>query len=328
MRRKEVLVGLVIVLATAVAVGGTLFLKGASLRRNMTPMQALLFEAGQLAPGNSVKFRGVAIGRVEEIRVAPSGRAVAVDLLVQRDVNLPQDAAVVVSPESLFGDWQVEIVSRADFPSYDFLVVDGSQALPGHTLPDLSRLTATADEIAENLTVLTDRVELAFTEETARNLARAIDNIGSVSDELNRLVTQQARSVEQLTAEVAETAAEVGAASQEAGATFARVNRMLDSGAADSTLGDARETLAALRSASTRLDATLAQVDSTLAVGASALGRFERIGASIESGEGTLGLLLSNNELAVRAEAVLTQLDLLLADFRENPQRYVRLSIF
>lgn len=328
MRRKEVLVGLVIVLATAVAVGGTLFLKGASLRRNMTPMQALLFEAGQLAPGNAVKFRGVAIGRVEEIRVAPSGEAVAVELLVQRDVNLPQDAAVVVSPESLFGDWQVEIVSRADFPSYDFLVVDGADALPGHTLPDLSRLTATADEIAENLTVLTDRVELAFTEETARNLARAIDNIGSVSDELNRLVTQQARSVEQLTAEVAETAAEVGAASQEAGATFARVNRMLDSGAADSTLSDARETLTALRSASTRLDATLAQVDSTLEVGASALGRFERIGASIESGEGTLGLLLSNNELAVRAEAVLTQLDLLLADFRENPQRYVRLSIF
>jgi len=32
--------------------------------------------------------------------------------------------------------------------------------------------------------------------------------------------------------------------------------------------------------------------------------------------------------LAVRAENVLDQLDLLLQDLRENPRRYVRLSIF
>lgn len=328
MRRKEVLVGLVIVLATALAVGGTLFLKGASLRRNTVMVDAVLSEAGQLARGNGVKFRGVNIGRVEDIQVEPSGEAVRVSMLVQRDVKLPADAGALVSPESMFGDWQVEIVSRAAFPRYSFLDLEGVEALPGHTLPDLSRLTAAADEIADNLTVLTDRVELAFTEETARNLARAIDNIGAVSDELNRLVSQQAQSVAQLTDEVASTAGQVGAASDEAGATFARINRMLDSGAADSTLFDARQTLASLRAASARLDSTLVRVDRSMVAGESALERFDRIGAQIEAGQGTLGLLLSNNELAVRAEAVLTQLDLLLADFRDNPKRYVRLSIF
>ena len=328
MRRKEVLVGLVIIVATAVAVAGTLFLKGAALRRNTTQIDAVLLEAGQLAPGNSVKFRGVEIGRVSGIGVEPSGEAVRITMSVRNDVRLPADAGALVSPESMFGDWQVEIVSRASFPRYEFLELGDGNALSGHALPDLSRLTATADEIAENLTVLTDRVELAFTEETARNLARAIDNIGAVSDELNRLVSQQANSVEQLTAEVASTAEEVGAASQEAGATFARINAMLDSGAADSTLGDARQTLASLRSASSRLDSTLARVDRSMAIGESALGRIDRIGASIESGQGTLGQLFVNGDLAIRAEEVLTQLDLLLADLRENPKRYVRLSIF
>ncbi len=327
MRRKEVLVGLVIIVATALAIGGTLFLKGAAMRRNMVALDAVLLEAGQLAPGNAVKFRGVDIGRVTGIVVEPSGEAVRVRMTVRNDVRFPADAAALVSPESLFGDWQVEIVSQSSF-RYDFLELENADALAGHALPDLSRLTATADEIAENLTVLTDRVELAFTEETAHNLARAIDNIGAVSDELNRLVSQQASSVEQLTAEVASTAEQVGTASREAGATFQRINTMLDSGAADSTIGDARQTLASLRSATGRLDATLERVDRSMAIGESALGRIDRIGASIESGQGTLGQLFTNGDLAVRAADVLTQLDLLLADLRENPKRYVRLSIF
>ena len=73
---------------------------------------------------------------------------------------------VLLAPESMFGDWQAEIVSRSAFPRYAFYEVGESGVLAGYALPDLSRLTAAADEIAENLTVLTDRVELAFTEET------------------------------------------------------------------------------------------------------------------------------------------------------------------
>jgi len=38
--------------------------------------------------------------------------------------------------------------------------------------------------------------------------------------------------------------------------------------------------------------------------------------------------LLSDTTFAFRAEGVLLRLDLLLQDLRENPRRYVRLSIF
>ena len=40
------------------------------------------------------------------------------------------------------------------------------------------------------------------------------------------------------------------------------------------------------------------------------------------------GRLLADSTFAVRAEDVLRQMDLLLEDLRENPRRYVRLSIF
>ena len=60
----------------------------------------------------------------------------------------------------------------------------------------------------------------------------------------------------------------------------------------------------------------------------STMTRMDRILGRIESGEGVLGQLLTQGELVGQASSVLVQLDLLLADLRANPKRYVRLSIF
>ena len=67
--------------------------------------------------------------------------------------------------------------------------------------------------------------------------------------------------------------------------------------------------------------ATIERADSTCA-------RLDRMSARIESGQGALGRLLVDSTLAIRAEDVLAQIDLLLQDLRENPRKYVRLSIF
>ncbi|NIS19468.1 MAG: hypothetical protein GWN18_05730, partial [Thermoplasmata archaeon] len=58
----------------------------------------------------------------------------------------------------------------------------------GYTLPDITRLTAAANEISQNLAVLTNRVDRAFNDETAENVRRAIDNIQDVSENLRTLV--------------------------------------------------------------------------------------------------------------------------------------------
>ena len=65
----------------------------------------------------------------------------------------------------------------------------------------------------------------------------------------------------------------------------------------------------------------ITRADSTFA-------RLDRITAEIESGQGVLGRLMSDTALVYRAQDVLIQLSVLLEDFRANPQRYVRISIF
>jgi len=314
-------VGLVLVAGIAVAALSTLFLKGYDWRGSLTTVDAVFAEAGQLMVGSPVKVRGVEIGKVEEIAVEPSGEAVRVRLRVRRDVTLPADPVVLLSPESLFGDWKAEIVSRALFPRYPYMASPESGTLPGYALPDISRLTAAADEIAQNLTVLTDRVELAFTEETAMNLKAAIDNIGSMSSELSTLVTKQAESFEGV-------AREVELAARSARTSFEGVNRVLGDGTADTLIGDARVAMQNFGEASQRLNGTMARLDEAITSADSTFARLDRIGADLESGSGSLGRLFSDTTLATRAEDALLQLSALLADFQANPKRYVRLSIF
>ncbi len=328
MRRNEVWVGSVILLSVVVTVAGSFWLRGYRLMRGTTTVEALFTGVGQLMDGASVKLRGVTIGRVDGIAVEPDGTAVRVGLAVNADVRLPADAAVLIAPESMFGDWNAEIVSRSAYPRMDFFDPPDPAVLPGFSIPDLSRLTATADRIAENLATITDRVEVAFNQETAENLKLVIENVGRVSEQVATLADAQIGAVEELVENVRVSTGEVGEAAALATRTLGEVERLLSGGAVDSIVSDTRVTAAEFRVLATDLRETTAGLETTLRYADSTLIRFERIGREIETGEGTLAHLLADSTMAVQTRSVLTQLGLLLEDFRENPGRYVRLSIF
>jgi phospholipid/cholesterol/gamma-HCH transport system substrate-binding protein len=327
-RRREILVGVVIVTGVVVAVLGTLWLQDASLGRGTREVDALFAEVGTLMNGNAVKLRGVSIGRVHRIAVEPEGEAVRVTMRIREDLSLPADAAVILAPESMFGDWQAEIVSRNAYPQFQFYEPGEPGVMGGHALPDMSRLTAAADQISATLTVLTERIEQAFTEETAENINLAIDNIQEVSERLRELVEAQAGAFSNLAGEVESAAVELGGAARTANVAFQRVDEILGAHATDSILADAQATVSNLRVLTHDLSVTaqgaqglVAHVDSTFA-------RLDRLTTHLESGEGTLGRLMLDETLAIRAEDAIQQLQALLEDLKENPQRYVRISIF
>ncbi len=327
-RGREILVGLVIIAAVGVAVVGTLWMEQYGWGRTENVVTAQFLDVGQLAEGNDVRFRGVGVGKVRRIRVAPDGQSVRLVMEVQSDLSLPDSAGVILAPESMFGDWQAEIVNRARYPRFEFTEPGADSVLPGYTLPDMSRLTATADEIATNLRSLTNRVEMAFSEETAQNIAAAIENIQAVSQDLTRLIGQQANTFERLADRVESSADELGAAARSARTAFDRVDQALARGQVDSLLMDSRAAASNVRDLSASLSETSDELESTLRRADSTFARLDRISRQVESGQGTLGRLLTDTTLALRAEGALGELRALLEDFRTNPARYVRLSIF
>jgi phospholipid/cholesterol/gamma-HCH transport system substrate-binding protein len=333
---RELVVGSVVIAAIAVVAVGTLWLKGTNFGVERTAVDVLVADVGQLTQGNSVKLRGVKIGQVEKVEVEPGGQVVRIELALEGDFAIqdPRDAGVIIAPESLFGDWQAEIVSRARFPQFAYYEPRSADqhgdtlVLGGYAIPDISRLTAAADEISQNLATLTDRFDRAFSEETADQLRGAIGNIEAVSNDIREMIGQQATTFTAVSTDVARAANEISQASTQARVTLQELDAILNRGDVDSILVNVRRASSSIDEIVARVNSSTEGLPKTIAKADSAFGSVQRLTMRIESGQGSLGRLLVDSTLAVRAEGAMAQLDSLLADMKANPRRYIRLSIF
>ena len=87
-RENEFAVGLVVIAALAVVVGGALWLSGAHFGKTEETVTARFRTVGGLGVGNPVVLRGVRVGRVEAIRLAP-GNWVEADLKIYAGAQPP-----------------------------------------------------------------------------------------------------------------------------------------------------------------------------------------------------------------------------------------------
>jgi phospholipid/cholesterol/gamma-HCH transport system substrate-binding protein len=327
-RRNEVMVGLAVIFGILLIVFGTIWMQGIVLGREQIVIQARFSEVGQLLTGGTVKFRGVPIGRVQSIELDPTGAAVIVTMNIAEYVRLPEDPVVILAPESMFGDWQAEIAPRARFPTYAYAESPTPDVLPGYSLPDMSRLTAVADEIAGNMASISARFDLAFTDETAANIREAIDNITEVSEQLTGVVSKQQLAIEEVAANLERTSEAAGAAAITMQRAFAEIETAIGDGRLGTIMQNVERTtsrtdslVSILVSASHDLRATAISADSTFR-------QVSTLAAAVERGEGTLGLLLRDTALYISLVDTNVEVQTLLRDIRRNPRRYINLTIF
>src|SRR5690606_128037 len=120
---------------------------------------------------------------------------------------------------------------RAGAPEFAFLSVPPAEqmrdtlVLGGYAIPDISRLTAAADQISQNLRRLTDRFDRAFTEETADQLRQAIANLEGMSTDIRRMIGQQASTFANVSAQVERAATEIGASATQARISLQRLDQ-------------------------------------------------------------------------------------------------------
>ena len=115
-RENEFAVGVVVIVAFALVVGGALWLSGTHFGQTEAVYTARFRTLGGLGVGNPVALRGVRVGRVEAIRLAP-GNWVEADLKIYSGVTLPQKPAVIAASASLFGEWAATLISSDPLPN-------------------------------------------------------------------------------------------------------------------------------------------------------------------------------------------------------------------
>ena len=357
--RNEAIVGLVVILSIITAIVGAVWLSGRSWGTPQREVMAAFAEVGTLSEGNPVKYRGVGVGRVTGIELSPQGTGVYVSMALDSDIRLPPDAAVILSPESLFGDWQAEIVPMQQYPDLVFIDAPRAEVLPGATLPDISELTAVAARIAGDIELLSDRIQIAFTPETAVKIRQTIENVEGVTEQLSGFVDQQTRTYAEVGSNVLAATENIRQTTVSAEETLTEVRESLRSGEVQQILANARlasENLAQLstelRGAASGVPALVASADTTFASfratagrlnqtldalqpGLAAVGptmdevqqlivRFNGLLTNVQQSEGTLGRLIADPALYEEFQRLVVTMQRLMADIQANPGKYIR----
>lgn len=325
-RENEIVIG-VFVLAGVILIGvGAYWLSDTRWGVEETVVTAHFQRVGQIKAGNVVTLRGVRVGQVEAVRLASDG--VELDLRLRADAPLPASPVVVLQPASLFGDWQAVIVPASQRPRAVSEEDLPPGRLPGVALADFAAMAENTEEIASNLRGITERIEVAFSEGTAEDLARAISNFGRASDELVDLLARQREEFGEFSGDLVGAGEALRQAASDLDATVSRLAAATAGGELEEIFANTRDVTGSLREVARSLEDRSTDVERSLARADSVLTHAQSVFSAIDRGEGSLGRLTHDVVLYENTAAALSELRALLDDVKTNPRRYFNLSIF
>ena len=292
MRRKnEVLVGVLLTVAIAIGVLGTIWLVRGGFRKGY-PLFATFRWGEHLKVGQPVRLAGVQGGYVQHVDLRDDG-TLFLTMAIDEGRKVPANAVAIVEPVGIFGDAQVALRATPSAQAY----AKGDTVPAGSAPPGIAALTAKADSV------------LAVTVNVSRSLETQLIKEGGI-DDVRRTLAMTADLTARLNTVAAEQSRELTLTQRRLRSTRAAI----DSGAVDSTVK-------ALRTATTNL-AVLTQDFQTTS------GRINSILAKVDSGGGSAAMLINDPGLYNDLRRLTTRLDSLTADFKKNPRRYINLEIF
>jgi phospholipid/cholesterol/gamma-HCH transport system substrate-binding protein len=250
--------------------------------------------AGGVRAGDPVQMQGVNIGRVNGFRMIGPGR-VDITLEIEGEWRVPRGSRVVMGEAGLFGGRTLEIV-RGE--SSDFYAEGDTLAGQGASG---SGLLGSVDELTAQAGSVLSAIDSLLTPETIGNVQGSARELEGLLTELSAVIGEQRTTIARLTESLARSAEGLEQAAA-AGPDVARAVARADS------------TMAILAAASTNVDAATTSLRSLL----------ERM----DTGEGTLGRLATDDALYVNLNAAAESMAALLQDLQANPRRYINLSIF
>jgi phospholipid/cholesterol/gamma-HCH transport system substrate-binding protein len=294
-RAAAIQVGIAGLVALVALIAGIVWLKEYRLGQKKAYFTSRFEEVGSLAVGDPVAVRGVKKGVVVKITLEDQGVRVEFDL--ERDVILHPDVQLRVTNKGFLGEKFLALDPGTAPGEYD-----RAKPIPGRFQSGVPEVIAGAGDLIIEATELSSRLNLMLDSLDPATIERA------------------AKSVEKATAKLSETV-EANEGDLRAAVSDYR-------SAAKKLIAIASTNEAALNSsikdfgeASKRLNALSQQLSST----ASAL---DRVVTRIDTGQGTVGKAIQDSTLYQDMRETLRNTNELVKDIKENPKRYLKVSLF
>ena len=237
--RDNVLVGLVITVAMAILLIGTVYLVRGGLQTGY-PLYARFPWGSGIKQGQTVFLTGVDIGFVGNVTLVPDGTLV-VTMRIKSQYHVPQGTTATIEPNGIFGD--VDVALRAVHPNSTPIPV-GDTVPTGRPGVNLADLLARVDTASGHLSDVARTVQVELVQGGGiADLRMTLENANKLVLQLSQIAAQQ---------------------SKELSTSMHSLNRAvsaIDSATVDSTLKNLKTTSANMASLSHNLEHTTTQLE-------------------------------------------------------------------
>ena len=200
--RKEIKVGVVFVLATAVLIWGLMYLKGLELLKTSRTYYAQYDDVNGLVAANPVVIKGLQVGQVKKVYFNPKDPAkIIAELYILGDYPITKNTVAKIVRASLLGAHQVELVigdSKEMAQDNDTLSAGIEEGFDAQLLP----LKDKAENLISSLDSIAIIVKEVMNKNTRENLQLSIAhiketlaNLSSITHNLDTLVGSENKNL-------------------------------------------------------------------------------------------------------------------------------------
>lgn len=303
---KELLIGIFTIAVLAGAYLGFNFIKNKRLFSNDNILYAVFQQADGLEVSSPVLIKGFKIGQVEKITFNIRTSQIIAMLVVDGQYPLPANSQAKITSASLLGGKVLEIQLGTDdgkiLHNSDTIKTSQERGIMDVAGEEYGKLKETASEIISKLNKALDGVNSALSPENTAALNATLVNLKSISGNVNDVLASQKENLNRTLANLATLSASL----RDAAPNIERGVKNL-----------------ALLS-----DTLVTQGPILLHNAADAVDNLKNVLAKLNAGQGSAGKLLTDEHLYANINEAVANLSLLLADFKENPKRYINVSVF
>lgn len=296
---RELKIGLMAILAIVLFIFGYNFLKGKNLLEKSRTFYAVYDQVEGLNKSSAVTISGLQVGTVIDIKIREDAKLV-VQMNIRNDYQFSKSSVAEIYGGDLIGGKSIKI--EPDF-------ANKTMAQPGDTLQGkielglmdlvndkLSPLQQKIEDGVSSVDTLLNSINYVMNDDAKKSLRNSIikfnttiDHLNSTASQIDNLLTKNSKKFDNSFTNISEMSE--------------KFNKIAD---------------------------TLSKVEFNKIVNdlENSLAQFSAIAEKINSGDGSLSMLINDKKMYNNLEGATRQLEELLQDMKLNPKRYVHFSVF
>ena len=304
-------VGILAAFGIAILIIGYSFLKGKNLFERKIYYYAIYEKVEGLNKSDPVTINGFPIGKVETLSLMEGSRGKTLAKInLVKDIKIPTNSSFQIYSSDLLGEKAIQLV-LGDAKTYanegDTLSGEVSATLQEEVSMQILPVKEKAEDLLSSIDSVINVVKVILKggqiESSLGSIEKATNEFEKVAKNLDTLVATQRESIGRIFLNIESITANLDSNSENITIIFDNLAQLSDS------LNEAN-----VKQTVNNLNRSLDQLQALL--------------TKINSGEGTLGMLVSDRELYDNLNGAVDNVESLLADVEANPKRYVHFSLF